>query len=365
MDETRSFPDSTDCHDTHASARLEAGPVRETFLTYLQCPECRGDLEVHEASVCGDRTDSEDLKCRSCGRRYPVEEEVPNLLLDGKQGDEKRMRSGFEFEWKHFFRREKPYLTQIALEWVRPLCPEDFAGRVVLDAGCGMGRNTRVFSSLGPKVIIGFDLHDGVKLAARLCRDQPNALFAKADLFRPPLRPVFDVIVSIGVLHHTPDPGAAFHSLAMLLKPGGRIAVFIYSQQRERLIMRTVTVLRLAVFSRLPLSLLLAFSYALGCLLYPVVFWLYPMIETGRARGTTWLPFSEYFGWVRKTDFENLVHVLFDHLVTPIASYHSEEDIHHWVDSSGLELESLWNRYGMSWVVVARRPASDEAVTGG
>jgi len=255
--------------------------VCETFLTYLQCPECRGGLESRPLSTGDDLSLEEELRCRSCCRSYPVEEEVPNLLLDGKQGDEKRMRTGFEFEWKHFSRREKPYLTQIALEWVRPLCPEDFAGRVVLDAGCGMGRNTRVFSSLGPKVIIGFDLHDGVKLAARLCRDQPNALFAKADLFRPPLRPLFDVIVSIGVLHHTPDPGAAFHSLAMLLKPGGRIAAFIYSQQRERLIMRTVTALRQAVFSRVPRPLLLVFCYALGCLLYPVIFWLYPAIEKG------------------------------------------------------------------------------------
>ncbi len=148
----------------------------------------------------------------------------------------------------------------------------------------------------------------------------------------------------------------------MLLKPGGRIAAFIYSQQRERLIMRTVTALRLAVFSRVPRPLLLVFCYALGCLLYPAIFWLYPAIEKGGGGRMTWLPFSEYFGWIRKSDFENLVHILFDHLVTPIASYHSEEDIHHWVDSSGLELESLWNRYGMSWVVVARRPVLEKAV---
>jgi len=266
------------------------------------------------------------------------------------------MRAGFEFEWRHFFRGEKPYLTQMALEWVHPLRPEDFSDRVVLDAGCGMGRNTRAFSSMGPKALVAFDLHDGVKLAYRQCKEWTNAHFAKADLFRPPLGPVFDIVISIGVLHHTVDPAAAFHSLAMLLKPGGRIAVFVYGRQQERLIMQMVTAMRLAAFSRMPRPLLLAFCYGLGCLLYPVVFWLYPSIERSRLGRATKLPFSDYFGWVRKTDFENLVHVLFDHLMTPIASYHSGEELLHWVEAAGLELESLWNRYGMSWVVVARRP---------
>ena len=330
--------------------------MRETFLTYLQCPECRGDLETRQAGGGHERAEPEELHCRSCDRGYPIEDGVPNLLLHVKHDDEGRMQAGFEFEWRHFFRQEKPYLTRMALEWVYPLRPEDFADRVVLDAGCGMGRNTRVFLSMRPKAVIAFDLHDGVKLAARRCTEWTNAHFAKADLFQSPLRPAFDLVVSIGVLHHTPDPAAAFHSLAMLLKPGGRIAVFVYGKQRERLIMHMVTALRLAVFSRLPRPLLLVLCYALGCLLYPIIFWLYPAIERGRWGWATRLPFSKYFGWVRKTDFENLVHILFDHLVTPIASYHSQQDLRHWVEASGFELESLWHRYGMSWVVVARRP---------
>src|SRR5205085_8505461 len=32
----------------------------------------------------------------------------------------------------------------------------------------------------------------------------------------------------IGVLHHTPSTEAAFHSIARLVKPGGRISVWVY-----------------------------------------------------------------------------------------------------------------------------------------
>lgn len=334
--------------------------MRPNFLSYLECPDCGGDFTLRSSVEGARASDPYALHCMVCGRSYRIEDGVPNLLPDAKSGDEERMRTGFEFEWKHFFQREKPYLTEIALEWVHPLRPEDFADRVVLDAGCGMGRNSRVFSSLGPKAVVGFDLHDGVKLAARLCKDFPNAHFAKADVFRPPLKPQFDIVTAIGVLHHTPDPAAAFGSLARLLKPGGRIAVFTYGQQRERWIMGTVTAIRLAVFSRMPRPALLGLCYVLGGLLYPVIFWAYRAIERFPLGIARRLPFSEYFRWVRKTDFENLVHILFDHLVTPIASYHSEEDILRWINEAELKLESLWNRYGMSWVVVARRPVVDQ-----
>jgi SAM-dependent methyltransferase len=39
----------------------------------------------------------------------------------------------------------------------------------------------------------------------------------------------FDFIYSIGVLHHTPDTRAAFGRLPRLLKPGGQLAVWVYS----------------------------------------------------------------------------------------------------------------------------------------
>jgi SAM-dependent methyltransferase len=39
----------------------------------------------------------------------------------------------------------------------------------------------------------------------------------------------FDRIFSIGVLHHTPDPRRAFLALPRLLRPGGELAIWVYS----------------------------------------------------------------------------------------------------------------------------------------
>jgi SAM-dependent methyltransferase len=52
----------------------------------------------------------------------------------------------------------------------------------------------------------------------------------ESDLFSPGLRHgAFDVVVSSGVLHHTPNPRAAFASLARLARPGGMIVLGLYN----------------------------------------------------------------------------------------------------------------------------------------
>ena len=57
---------------------------------------------------------------------------------------------------------------------------------------------------------------------------------SRADVLELPLRSEsFDLIYSIGVLHHTPDTQAAFAVLPRLLKRGGRIAIWVYSSERR------------------------------------------------------------------------------------------------------------------------------------
>lgn len=111
--------------------------------------------------------------------------------------------------------------------------PEDLNGKTVLDVGCGMGRFAEVASSWGARVV-GVDLSVAAEAAQRNLGDRPDAALLQADVFELPLRPEsFDFIYSIGVLHHTPDTHAAFAQLPRLLRPGGRIAIWLYSNRRK------------------------------------------------------------------------------------------------------------------------------------
>ena len=57
----------------------------------------------------------------------------------------------------------------------------------------------------------------------------PDVAIVQADLLDLPLAErQFDLVFSIGVLHHSPDPRRAFAQVAARVKPGGRLAVWLY-----------------------------------------------------------------------------------------------------------------------------------------
>jgi SAM-dependent methyltransferase len=73
------------------------------------------------------------------------------------------------------------------------------------------------------------DLSAAVEKAASLCAGMPYVQIVQADLLDLPVADAaFDLVFSIGVLHHTPDPRRAFAQLARKVKPGGRLAIWLY-----------------------------------------------------------------------------------------------------------------------------------------
>ncbi|HUM04195.1 MAG TPA: methyltransferase domain-containing protein [Terriglobales bacterium] len=108
------------------------------------------------------------------------------------------------------------------------LRPEELKGKLVLDVGCGMGRFAEVATRWGARVV-GIDLSAAAEVAAKNLANRDFVAF-QADVFALPFAPEsFDIIYSVGVLHHTPDCEAAVKALEKYLKPGGVLAVWLYS----------------------------------------------------------------------------------------------------------------------------------------
>lgn len=174
--------------------------------------------------------------------------------------DQRRTKSTYDLQWNRYriVRPEEDRATftnRTGLEG-------DLGGTLILDAGCGMGRYLRVAAERGARVV-GLDLSWSLDAAAELCREHPPAGLVRGDLLRPPLEGgSFDHIYSLGVLDHTPDPRSAFLALTKLLKPGGRIVVWVY--RRERPALEAVIRAHRAVSTRLPLGLLLGLCRAMA-----------------------------------------------------------------------------------------------------
>ena len=103
----------------------------------------------------------------------------------------------------------------------------------VLVAGCGTGQEAVALArDLAPARIEAIDLSRvSLAYAMRKTRelDLPIA-YAQADIVElASLGRTFDVISSVGVLHHLADPEAGWRTLAGMLRPGGFMRIGLYS----------------------------------------------------------------------------------------------------------------------------------------
>jgi SAM-dependent methyltransferase len=104
-------------------------------------------------------------------------------------------------------------------------------GNLVLEAGSGAGRFTEVLLHTGARVF-SFDLSDAVEANLANNGHWPNLNLFQASIYDIPIAEMmFDKVLCLGVLQHTPDPVRAFHNLSRFLKPGGEIAIDIYARR--------------------------------------------------------------------------------------------------------------------------------------
>ncbi|MDB5353530.1 MAG: methyltransferase family protein [Planctomycetota bacterium] len=172
--------------------------------------------------------------------------------------DQTRTKTAYDLQWNRF-RILRPEEDRATFRNRTGLDPASLAGARVLDGGCGMGRYLRVAAEAAMAHVVGMDLSGAVHAARDLTRDRPNVSTVRGDLLRPPFQlGSFDHVYSLGVLDHTPDPRAAFLALARLLKPGGRIVIWVYP--RERRALEAIMNMHRAVSSRLPLGVLMTLS---------------------------------------------------------------------------------------------------------
>jgi SAM-dependent methyltransferase len=332
--------------------------MKERLLQYLICPACAGDISLSASERDGREVVTGELRCVSCAASYAVRGGIPRFAAADLSAGQQATAKNFGAQWLVFDEVQAHHETQFR-DWIAPVTPEFVHGRLVLEGGCGKGRHTRAIAEWGAREVIGVDLSAAVEVAYRHTRELENAHIIQADIYRLPLRPVFDYAFSVGVLHHLPDPRAGFAELVRRVRPGGAVSAWVYGRENNGWIVHLINPLRRYFTSKLPPHALYYLSYAPTAALYALLKTIYaPLGGTRLARR---LFYADYLSYIARFPFREIHNIVFDHLTAPVAFYISREEFDDWFRAARAEgIEIAWHNRN-SWrgfgIIGASAPA--------
>lgn len=324
--------------------------MKERLLDLLACPTCGGDILLAAATRYEAKEIMEGvLTCKKCTREYSIVRGVPRFADLGKiEEDKAETAENFGWQWTHFTQSDERYADQL-LGWLRPVRPEFFEGKVVLEGGCGNGRHTRLAAEWGAKDVVGIDLGDGVESAFALTRSLPNAHIVQCDIFRLPLKKTFDYAFSVGVLHHTPDPKGAFLSLASKVRKGGYISAWVYGAENNAWITKFVDPLRTGFTSQISQPILYQLAKLPALSLFLSTKLVYRPANAVVKPVAKRLFYNEYLNHLGGFGWREHHNIVFDHLVAPTAFYIPREEFEQWWQDIGAsDVEVAWHNQN-SW----------------
>jgi SAM-dependent methyltransferase len=264
--------------------------------------------------------------------------------INSVSGSAQEAQSEWTEQWARF--AGDPFQTEALFwEWVAPLVPEDFRGRRVLDAGCGGGHMLGYLRRL-IRAGVGLDLNTA-PIARRRFRDAPHIRIEQGDIARWAGEKDFDIVYSIGVIHHTKNPADTVRNLMTLVRPGGKFAFWVYGHEGNFWV-RTLVEKPKVLYRWMPRGVLWFFSLVLAVLLTPIVYSIYLL-------PLRFLPYYEYFrSWRRLSFVRNAVNI-FDKLNAPTTHFIKRQDIERWFSEASFEDVSITPWCGISWRVCATR----------
>jgi SAM-dependent methyltransferase len=367
-----------------------ASEAREDRLSplvhLLRCLECGGTLRVVELDSTGGYSGlgpDGRMECSACGSPYPVIGGTPRVLRTPQLAElrrrypraagaldhwprepsedapesavKRRTAASFAYEWKRFGVLREQWRKNF-LDYMRPLAPDWFAGRLALDVGTGSGRHSYWAGRLGARVV-AVDLGGAIDVARA---NLPwETLTVEADAEDLPFdEGTFDLVMLIGVLHHLPDPRRALVSVSRYARAGGLVRLYLYWKppwRWHRSVLRLVSAARL-VTVRLPHRLLHALCIPLAAVLFGLFVLPYRLmrrVDSLRSVAEQ-MPLKTYADY----SFQVCVNDQFDRFSAPLERRYEREEVERLLTAAGLVDVRATAHHG--WLGAARRPDSTE-----
>lgn len=225
-------------------------------------------------------------------------------------------------------------------EWIAPNKLEYFRNKTVLDAGCGGGQHLNIIAPYC-KYAVGIELNAS-EIAKKNNKSNKNVKVVEGDIATISLNRRFDIVYSIGVLHHTDNPAKSFNNIKKHCKKGGRVIVWVYSYEGNYLNRAFLEPLKKVFFLKLNKKNLLVLSKAITALLYIPIYSLYLL-------PLKFLPFYDYFKNFRVLGFGMNSLNVFDKLNAPQTHFMKKQAIERWLNPKEFSDVHVSHYKGVSW----------------
>lgn len=222
----------------------------------------------------------------------------------------------------------------------------DVCGAAVADIGSGTGRIVEMLLAAGAAQVAAIEPSQAIEVLRRRFQGRGDRVTCHQVTGEgiEKLGP-FDLIVSVGVLHHIPEPDPVVTAAYEALRPGGRLFVWLYAREGNGLYLAFAAPLRMLT-KRLPDRLLDGLVRLLDLPLMAYI-WLCRYLP---------LPMRDYMRNVigrMAPDKRRLI--IFDQLNPEYAKYYSGAEAEALLARAGFSDIRLHRRHGYSWSVVGTK----------
>jgi SAM-dependent methyltransferase len=248
----------------------------------------------------------------------------------------------FGYSWS-IFREILPEHREQFLAWTAALPRETWRDAFFLDAGCGIGRNSYWAMAEGAAGGVAIDVDERSIAVARANLERyPSVDLRNHSIYEPVAADAFDIVFSIGVVHHLAEPEKALAALVRAAKPEGNVLIWVYGAENMGWLLRFFDPVRRTLFSQLPLWL----SYHLS--LYPTLaLWMFLRLWPARL---------QYLKLISRFSLPHLRVIVFDQMIPRISNYWTCQEVEQLLINAGLEhIHLVWVNE-MSWSAAGRKP---------
>jgi SAM-dependent methyltransferase len=274
--------------------------------------------------------------------------------MNNESGKSNQLRdqtiSDFGHQWTTYTTNDGFYgSVELLKDILHPFIkPDEIHHLSVAEIGSGSGRIVRMLSMAGALDITAIEPSEAIQVL----RENTEGLSAKVTCVHATGEGIgelgpFDLVVSIGVLHHIPDPAPVISAAFKSLKSDGKMLIWLYGAEGNLLYLLLLTPLRWLV-------------RALPRFVVPILTWilylpLWMYIQLCRLLP---LPLNDYMtNVIGKMSPDKQRLVIYDQLNPAYAKYYTRTEAEQLLQRAGFKNVMAYHRRGYSWTVVGTKPS--------